>query len=161
METPHKDQYQSRHKGCNGQSLQTIRLNNAVNNNDKCSRRAAYLHAVTAQKRNDKSADNSRNKTFFGRNSRSDTECNSQRQGHDTHNDSRHEVFQELLLRVASQRSKKFRVKIQCTFHLSLPKLYLSAKILPYLYKSVWQLDCENKPGEPGLKNCGKINYFL
>ena len=47
-EAAHQDQYQTGHESGYRQSFQSVGLYNAVHDNDKCSGRSAYLHAVPA-----------------------------------------------------------------------------------------------------------------
>ena len=66
MQQTEEDEKHARHKCGDGQSFQSVLLNDAVDNNDKRTRWAAYLHLRTAEDANHESGDNGRDDALLG-----------------------------------------------------------------------------------------------
>ena len=88
LKTPSKEY--ARHQRGYNQSGLAVLLYDAIDNDDKCSRRAADLDFAASQQGNDESRNDSGDNTFFGRYSRGDTEGDSQWKCHDTYDDAGH-----------------------------------------------------------------------
>ena len=117
MEQTEEHQEGTRHEGGNGQSLDAVLLDDAVDDDDKRTGRSAYLHLAATEYRDDETGHDGCDDTLFGSHSRCDTEGDGQRQGHDTHNDSRHHIGGEILLVVVPQGVEDLGSKLK-RFHV-------------------------------------------
>ena len=111
LEYAHDNQQDTRHDSGYQQSCQPMLLDNAVDNHDKRTRRAPYLHLAAAECRDDETRDNRRYQALRRTHARRDTEGDCQRDSHNTDNDSCHCVLQETLLVVAFHARKQLRSK--------------------------------------------------
>ena len=99
---------------------------------DKRPGRSADLYRTSSQCRYDESADDSSDKTFFGSNARSDTECDGKRERNDSYNDSGHKVGDEFFARIVAQAFEQFRLKINLHDYL---KIFEAANVTLFLTK--------------------------
>ena len=94
-------------KRCDGQTLETILLDDAVNNNNECACRTTDLNLGTSEDRYDQSGDDGGDNTFLRRHARGDTEGDGQRQCHDADNNAGEQICRQLLPVVILQRRKQ------------------------------------------------------
>ena len=92
------------HNGGNGKPLKPILLNDAVDDDDEGTGRAAYLHLAATEQRDDESGNDSRDDALLGCYARGDTKSDGKWQGYNAHNDTSHEVAHECL----------FVIRLQC-----------------------------------------------
>ncbi len=97
-EQSEEHQEETCHQGSDGQSLESILLDNAIDDDDECSCRSTNLHFASTEDGDDETCYNGGDDTLLGCHARSDTECDGQRQGYDTNDDTCHEVRHECFL---------------------------------------------------------------
>ena len=97
-EKSEENQEQTSHQCRYRQTFHTIFLDNAIDDNDECSRRTTNLHFASTEDGDDETCYNGGDDTLFRGHARSDTECDGQRQGYDTNDDTCHEVRHECFL---------------------------------------------------------------
>ena len=113
-EQSEEHQEETCHQRCDGQSLESILLDDAVDDDDECSCRSADLHFASAEDGDDETRYDGCDDTLLGCHARSDTECDGQRQGYDTNDDTCHEVRHECFLVVTLQARKQTRLNCYC-----------------------------------------------
>ena len=106
----------------------TILLDDAVDDDDERTCRSANLHLAAAQQGDDETRDDGGHDTFLGRYTRRDTKSNSQRKGHNTHNDTGHEVGHKHFFGIILQCRVEFRLEFE-RFH------FLISRTLFYLLR--------------------------
>ena len=113
--------------GGNKQSLQTILrvIDDAVDDDDEGSRRAAYLYFRAAQQRDKEACDNGCDDAFLGCHTAGDAECDGKGQGHDAHNDARHQVLHKHFLCVAVQTANESWLKSFHNYSFSAAKVQI------------------------------------
>ena len=102
-ESAQHDEDDTCHQRGGNEARLAILLDDAVDDDDECACRSAYLHLAATQQRDEETRDDGRHDALLGRDTRRDAEGDGQRQGHDAHDDARHQVGGELLLVVALQ----------------------------------------------------------
>ena len=107
-----QDEEHACHQCGNSQSLHAVLLDNAVDNDDKGTRRTTNLHFRTSEERNHESCNDGCDDTLLRAHTTGNTEGNSQRKCHDAHNDAGHEVGHEGLAVVIPYGRKEFWFKI-------------------------------------------------
>ena len=123
FEQPHRNQQHAGHERRNQQPRFAVLLDDAVDNDDEGARRAADLYPASAQQRDDEPRDHSRDDSLFGRHARSDTEGDSQRQGHDAHNQAGHQVGRKRLARIPPEHFEEPGTERCDMFHRPLKNL--------------------------------------
>ena len=113
-EQTEEHQEETCHQRCDGQSLESILLDDAVDDDDECSCRSANLHFASAEDGDDETRYDGCDDTLLRCHARSDTECDGQRQGYDTNDDTCHEVRHECFLVVTLQARKQTRLNCYC-----------------------------------------------
>ena len=113
----HQQEDDARYDRGDGQPLKPEILDDAVDNHDKSARGPAYLHVAATQQGDDETADDSRYQTFFRTYARRDTESDGERQGHDAHDNTRHQVSHESFLGIVFQRRQELGLKIEFVTH--------------------------------------------
>ena len=117
--TEHNQEHTCHQRGY-GQSLKSVLLYNAVDNDDKRTGRSAYLHFRTSQHRHYQSSNDGSNDTLLRCYTRCDTECDGQWQRHDTNYDTGQQVGGKLLFVVVPKSRQKFRLECKCCHHRSI-----------------------------------------
>ena len=97
-----------------GETLKAVLLYDAVYDDDESTRRTSNLYFAATEQRDNESGYYSRDDAFFRRYARGDTKCNGKRQGHNAHNDTRHEVAHERLAVVRLKCRKQLGFEIEC-----------------------------------------------
>src|SRR5690606_41983681 len=93
---PHSYEHNSRHKCGNDQSIDSMILNNRINNNDKRTRRSSDLNPTSTQNRNNQSSNYRSDNSFLRRYSRGNCKSNRQRQCNNSYYQSRHQILLNL-----------------------------------------------------------------
>ncbi len=131
MTESHEDEHDTRHEGGDCKPLQSVDLDDIVNDYDKRACRSTYLDTVTAECRDDEAADDGCYKAGSRTHTAGDGEGDSQGEGNDTHHDTGDEVAAERLHVVMAQCFEECGVKINLTDQM--PELTFSLfGILPY-----------------------------
>ena len=106
------DKENTRHECGDGETLYAILVDDASHDDNKSTRRTANLYFRTAKGRNGETCYDSRDNTFFWRNTTGNTEGDSQWKGNDTHDKTGHQVGCECLFVVIPNSRYQFRLKI-------------------------------------------------
>ena len=125
MEYAQQNQEHAGHDGGHKQACFAVLLYDAVDDDDKSTRRSADLHTASAKQGHGQSGDDGRDDALFGCHPRSDTESDGQRQGHDADDEPGHDVGRQLFLVVTSQVEKQFRLEFEFTHNLIILELYI------------------------------------
>ena len=101
-ESAQRDEYQASQNRGDEQALQAILrvVHDAIDDDDEGTRRAANLHLCAAEQRDEEACHDGRNDALLGRHAAGNAEGDGKGQGHNAHDDARHEVLQERLAAV-------------------------------------------------------------
>ena len=111
LEHAHENKHDTRHDCGDEQARESVLLNHTIDNHNERARRTANLHFATTESRDDKSCNDSRDKTFSWSDARGDTKSNCQWDSHYADDNSCHRVLQQFLFGVALQRMEELRLK--------------------------------------------------
>lgn len=119
-ETQHaeQDEEETRHDGGDGESCESVLLDDAVDDDNEGTRRTAYLYTATAECTDGKACNDGGEDAFFGRHARGDAESNGKWQGNDAHNDACHQVGCKFLFVVVFECMKQLWFRRTILFHL-------------------------------------------
>src|SRR5690348_14917721 len=114
----HEDQNDPGDQGTDVEPFNPITGNDAGHDNDERSGRSADLSARAAESRNEPAGKYCRVQASLWRHSGSDSERHCQRQGDESYGDTREQIGEELLRRVAPQAEHRFRQPLGKVRHL-------------------------------------------
>ena len=112
MQHSEEDEEGTCHQSGNGEPLEAILLDDAIDDDDEGTRRSANLHLAASEQRDDESRHDSGDDTLLWCHSGCDTEGDGKWQCHDAHDDARHDVGHEGLLVVVPQCGEELRLEI-------------------------------------------------
>ena len=115
----HNDEKKARHGSRHREPIITVLLNDAVNDDDECSRRTSDLHPAASEHRNNQSTDDRGVQTLLGLHTGSDSERDRERERYNADNESGNEVRSKLLsgVSIAEYRKKLgFKPFVQLLF---------------------------------------------
>ncbi len=111
MQHAEHNEEDTRHQRGDGQSLETVLLDDAIYYNNERARRSTDLNLRASENGDDETGDDGGDDALLGCHARGNTEGNGQRQGDDAHDDACQQVGRQLLAVVMLKYRKQFRLK--------------------------------------------------